>query len=499
MAPFNNLELTKHLENLYQQVVEECERTIADFPLKNAAPNRDNLLAFLSLKEKITPSITNELVERGLFPLPQSHTHVLYTISQILKLMTHPGIPSKNLIFPTPKVARNIIEERSERMLGQKWNGLQASIMVTLDAKMIHEEMLMEQLLQNGMTIARINCAHNHEQIWGHIIRTLRRVETKLREEGKYEGRSCKIFMDLGGPKVRVGQLLSEEILVKKGDALRLYLDSNRLGHPAGEQGPAGIPVTLVKAFHNVHLNHRVFIDDGKIHGVVREISNKYIEMEILSPEHPLRVKQGKGLNLPDSLLSLNLPALMEKDYQDLEFVTKYADIVGISFVHSPLDLKKLQEALERQGNSNLAVVAKIETKDAVNQLARIILEGLQFQAFGIMIARGDLAVEVGPENLSDIQEEILRICSAAYVPVIWATGVLEKLTKKGIPARAEITDAAQGKRANCVMLNKGPYILDALVMLTKLLRAEGPDSPKHAEITELTRQFGVLDGFRKL
>lgn len=498
MAPNSDKEMTQKLYSLYQQILEESEKAIADFPLKKAVPNRDNLLAFLSLKKKITPLITNELVKRGLFPLHQSHTHVVYTFIQILKHMGLHGNPSQYLHTPTPAEAGHMLNERAVRLLGERWDQLQSSIMVTLDAKMIHEEFLMEKLLQNGMTIARINCAHNHEQIWGQIIQTLRRVETKLREDGQYEGRSCKIFMDLGGPKVRVGQLVPEEILVKKGDTLRLYLDSNMIGRPAGEQGPAGIPVTLVKAFRNVRLNHRVFIDDGKIHGIVREISNEYIEVEILSPEHPLRVKQGKGLNLPDSLLSLNLPALMEKDYQDLEFVTKHADIVGISFVHSPLDLRKLREALERQGHSDLAVVAKIETKDAVNQLARIILEGLQFQSFGIMIARGDLAVEVGPENLSDVQEEILRICSAAYVPVIWATGVLEKLTKKGMPARSEITDAAQGKRADCVMLNKGPYILDALVMLTKLLRAEEPDSPKLLEITELTRQFGVLDDNRK-
>jgi pyruvate kinase len=493
VAPMTDEELIKKLDSLYGQIVGESERAIQEFPLMDAVPNRDNLLAYLSLREKLPPSLTIEFLERGLFPLNQSQSHVLYTFMQILKHMNHPYTAPENLICPTPIEANNLLSEKAGRLLGQRREQLQSAIMVTLDSKMTGDETLMEKLLMNGMTIARINCAHNDQPIWRQIIKTLRKSENNLRMEGKYQEGHCKIFMDLGGPKVRIGLLGQEGIFVKKGDFLRLYLDPNRLGHPASEHGPAGVPVTLEKAFRNVRINDRVFIDDGKISGVVREIANEFFTIEIITPAQPFRVKQGKGLNLPDSLLNLNLPALTEKDYQDLEFVAENADIVGISFVHSPLDLKKLREALERYGKPDLGVVAKIETKGAVHQLARIILEGLQFQYFGIMIARGDLAVEVGSENLSDVQEEILRICTAAYVPVIWATGVLEKLTKKGIPARSEITDAAQAKRADCVMLNKGPYILEALVMLTKLLSGKDHDSPKALEIQQLTRQFGVF------
>jgi pyruvate kinase len=132
----------------------------------------------------------------------------------------------------------------------------------------------------------------------------------------------------------------------------------------------------------------------------------------------------------------------------------------------------------------NLAVVAKIETKDAVHQTARIILEGLKFKSFGIMIARGDLAVEVGPENLAIAQDEILKICSAAYIPAIWATGVLEKLTKTGVPSRAEITDASYGKQAACIMLNKGPYIIEALKTLKSILQTDQSLSPRNHSST---------------
>ena len=199
-------------------------------------------------------------------------------------------------------------------------------------------------------------------------------------------------------------------------------------------------------------------------------------------------------MNLPDSLLSLNVPALTEKDINDLAFISKYADILGVSFVHSPLDLKKLRVELSKYEVPHLGVVAKIETKDAVHHLARIILDGLQFERFGIMIARGDLAVEVGPENLSFVQEEVLAICSAAYVPVILATGVLERLTKKGIPSRSEMTDVFLARRANCIMLNKGTYILNALDMLTKVLISDEAERLTSNESKRnLTDQYGVL------
>ena len=129
-------------------------------------------------------------------------------------------------------------------------------------------------------------------------------------------------------------------------------------------------------------------------------------------------------------------------------------------------------ELYKRVGNlaHGLAIVAKIETCQAIEHLPEIIVQAASWQPFGIMIARGDLAVEVGYRRLSELQEEILWICEAAHVPVIWATQVLENMVKTGIPSRAEITDAAMGERAECVMLNKGPYIVEAVASLADIL-----------------------------
>ncbi|WP_413299426.1 pyruvate kinase [Bacillus sp. 1P10SD] len=491
----NPQEWSKRIGRMFQQIIQEVEQVRGTFPVIGAEYNRDNLLAYLALRKHNISDFQQSLADQGLAALEQSYCHVLYSLEKLLShLQVGVDLPDI-LAIPTPSDSRRIINNQSEELLGKKNNQLHSTIMVTLDAKMANNKPLIIELLQKGMNIARINCAHDDHDVWKQLIEGVRMAENSLRKTGHYHDRTCKIYMDLAGPKVRIGKLPSEEIIIKKNDFLRLLLDSEKLGHPKSTDAPAGVPVTLEKAFRNVRIDDRIFIDDGKISGIVRQVTNEYIEIEVQIPEgKAYRIKEGKGLNLPDSLLSLNVPALTEKDISDLAFITKYADILGVSFVHSPLDLKKLRDELRKYEAPHLGVVAKIETKDAVHHIARIILDGLQFDRFGIMIARGDLAVEVGPENLPFVQEEVFAICSAAYVPIILATGVLERLTKKGIPSRSEMTDVFLARRANCIMLNKGTYILNALDMLTKVLRTdEAVSQSSNERIRNLTAQYGVL------
>jgi pyruvate kinase len=118
-----------------------------------------------------------------------------------------------------------------------------------------------------------------------------------------------------------------------------------------------------------------------------------------------------------------------------------------------------------------MPIVIKVETLRAFDQLPTLLLESLRSPVSGVMIARGDLAVECGYERLAEVQEEILWMSEAAHLPTIWATQVLEGLTKSGIPSRAEVSDAAMGQRSECVMLNKGPHVVEALVALNGILR----------------------------
>jgi pyruvate kinase len=181
------------------------------------------------------------------------------------------------------------------------------------------------------------------------------------------------------------------------------------------------------------------------------------------------RLRSNKGVNFPGT--DLELEGITVKDREDLEFVVEHADVVALSFVRRPEDVIALQEALRKYPDRHMPIVAKIETKRAFSALPQILLAIMRQYPAGMMIARGDLAIECGWVRLAEIQEEMLWICEAAHVPVIWATQVLEGAAKRGTPTRAEITDAAMSQRADCVMLNKGPNILGAIHTLDKILR----------------------------
>jgi pyruvate kinase len=249
---------------------------------------------------------------------------------------------------------------------------------------------------------------------------------------------------------------------------------------------PAAISCTLPQVFGDVRAKELIWFDDGRIGGVIESVSAEELVVRItVAKAGGDKLRADKGINLPDS--ELRLPALTEKDIADLAFVVEHADLVGYSFVKRPEDIRALHAELARLGAEHLGIILKIETRTAFEQLPNLILAAMRSERVGVMIARGDLAVECGWERLAEVQEEILWVCEAAHVPVIWATQVLESLAKRGAPSRAEITDAAMGERAECVMLNKGPYLADAVRVLDDILRRmEAHQSKKTARLRQL-------------
>ena len=179
--------------------------------------------------------------------------------------------------------------------------------------------------------------------------------------------------------------------------------------------------------------------------------------------------------------------ALTDKDIADLSTAVEIADVVEMSFVQDPCDVVRLHDELTRFGGDRLGVVPKIETRRAFERLPQLPLTAMRRPRVGVMIARGDLAVEVGYARLAELQEEILWLCEAAHLPVIWATEVLEQLAKSGLPSRAEVSVAAMGERAECVMLNKGPHIDEAIEVLDDILsRLAEHDYKKNALLRQL-------------
>jgi pyruvate kinase len=229
---------------------------------------------------------------------------------------------------------------------------------------------------------------------------------------------------------------------------------------------------TFPEVFDRLKAGDRVSLDDGKLRGaIVREAAGGFVVRFTKGRLKGLKLKPQRGLNFPTT--DLGLDPLTAEDRSDLDFAVGHADMIGYSYVEKADHVAELQEelALRRPDWRAVGLVAKIETPRAVRNLPQIIVRAAGIQPLAVMIARGDLAVEIGFERLAEMQEEMLWLCEAAHVPAIWATQVLEDLVKSGLPSRGEMTDAAMASRAECVMLNKGRHVDEAVVVLDHLLR----------------------------
>jgi pyruvate kinase len=273
-----------------------------------------------------------------------------------------------------------------------------------------------------------------------------------------------------------VGEMLplEEKIILKVRDKLILHKESVP-GDPAeyDNEGnliiPAHISCTLPEVFNDVKVGEPMILDDGKIEGEIKFVDSERIEVEITyAKEEGAKLKADKGINLPESKLSIS--GLTEKDKEDLKFVAQHADVVNVSFVNNAQDVFELLNELKKLTAEHLGIILKIETQSGFKNLPAILLAAMRHHPLGVMIARGDLAIECGWKELAQIQEEILWLCEAAHIPIVWATQVLETMAKKGRPSRAEITDAASAEQAECVMLNKGPHIFEVIKILDEIL-----------------------------
>jgi pyruvate kinase len=293
---------------------------------------------------------------------------------------------------------------------------------------------------------------------------------------------------------MRVGRLpaLEQPIVLRKGDTVVLsdqlpLAGGSELDEDGGVLRPPTITCTIPEILGDIKAGERVWFDDGKIGGVIKKVADSEATIEIThAAAAGSKLRSNKGINLPDS--DLSIASLTTKDLEDLQVVAEQADI-GMSFVRTPADVEALEAHLARLGRPDIGIMLKIETRQAFDNLPFLVLAAMRRAAAGVMIARGDLAVECGYERMAEIQEEILWVSEAAHIPVVWATQVLESLAKKGLPSRAEITDAAMGERAECVMLNKGPHLCDAVAALDDILqRMQGHQIKKSAMLRKLKR-----------
>lgn len=434
-----------------------------------------NLLHYLLLRSREIRPLQQYLHESGLSSLTSSESHTLFQVLQVIHWLAgnHAASEFDSSEVCTFDQALTIREMHVTNLLGTRPRAEIPHIMVTLSPELAADSGKLAKLFAAGMSVVRINCGHEDEVVWAKMIKAVRKAASRA-------GKSCKIYMDLSGPRIRVadvpirakehadGIVLSENDLVELSDIKddirkrTFKKDGSIKTLPRISLQPSGI-ISMLKD------DERVFFDDGKFEAKVKSVGKKHAVVSItrISTKKPV-LKKGKGVNLPDS--SLAFSSLTDDDIRHLPFIAEHAELVGYSFVGEPADVQQLRQILLERGGNRPAIILKIERLSAVENLPALLLEGMKDKTFGVMIARGDLAVEIGFERLSEIQQQILWICEAAHVPVIWATQVLESMNKTGFATRSEITDAAMGGMAECVMLNKGKHVVKAVHTLADIL-----------------------------
>lgn len=478
---------------MYETIAPSIERSSFRFSAMNLA-------FYLAIRCHDLRPLQEKLLLLGLSSLGRSEARTMANLDAVIASLGRIcQKPADELIaYPTAKWffhGNRLLAHNAGLIFGSHADAQYTNIMVTMPPEAATDYKLVRDLLKAGMDTARINCAHDDQDAWEAMLHNIHKAEKEIHKR-------CKIYMDLAGPKVRIAQVLvpGDEDRVATDDIF--FMARGKISeYPENYTGNVIITCSIPQVFDHLQAGDPVVIDDGKLNCVVTKIEPQGAYLRVVSTKAKgFHLKNKKSLNFPQT--PLDISPLTKKDLKDLDFIIKHADTIGYSFVRNRADILLLQDELRKRLGAKarkIAIIAKIETRDSVHNLPEIIVQAASHNPFGVMIARGDLAVEAGYHRLAELQEEILWICEAAHIPVIWATQVLENLVKTGIPSRAEITDAAMSERAECVMLNKGPYIVKAVSSLADILkRMEGHQHKKAPQLRILHIASDTLKQFER-
>ena len=587
------LELARQLEVLRDEMrrrfVESSEVIAGVHPAHR--PSGSNLIDYLTLRSFDLREVQELLAEWGLSSLGRAEEHVITTLERVIDHL-HLMAGDQSRVWTESAVGfhegRTTLAANATRLLGRGRPSRPVRVMVTMPSEAADDYSLVARLVDSGMDIARINCAHDDPARWESMVENVRVAATSA-------GRPCRIMMDLPGPKLRTGPiaegprvvrlrprrdefgrvvegaraLLTDEgyaaarereesivvsvpvaaswldglgvgdsfdlvdargarrvgvvervlaharvvrfakttylatgttlvsatrrrtnvgVLSARPGSLRLFrgdiLTLTREQEPAS---PGGLRIGCAppEVLDAVRVGERVVFDDGRIDAVVVHRRAGEVDVQVTAcAERGARLRGERGINLPDT--DVGLPALSDEDVAALRFVVAHADLVGLSFVNRIDDIVVLRRHLRELHREDIGIVLKIETVHGFERLPDLLLTAMASERVGVMVARGDLAVECGFERLAEVQEEILWLCEAAHIPVIWATQVLDQMARTGRPSRAEISDVVMAGRAECVMLNKGPHVVEALRTLDDILGRM--DSIQHKKTSLLRR-----------
>lgn len=349
-----------------------------------------------------------------------------------------------------------------------------AKIVCTIGPVSNSEEMIRDLMLR-GMEVARLNFSHGTHEQHAVVIERLRKVAAEL-------DRSICILQDLQGPKIRTGRLkFNTPVALKKGQTVTIT--------PRDVEGSAElIATTYQNLADDVKPGERILLSDGRIELVVLEVRNSEVACEVLNGG---MLGENQGINLPGT--NVSIPSLTEKDLRDLEFGLKHGvDLVAISFVRTVNDVVRAKNAIAAY-RSDVGLIAKLEKPQAIENL-----DGILDAAMGVMVARGDLGVEVAPEKVPLIQKYVIRRALDFRKPVVTATQMLESMTESPRPTRAEASDVANAvfDGTDAVMLSgetaSGKYPREAVEMMARIVaeteaHSSRPLTPEHGDARHIS------------
>ncbi|MFG0304735.1 MAG: pyruvate kinase [Phycisphaerales bacterium JB040] len=449
-------------------------------------PSAENLLRYVHLRRHDLRELQKLLAQLGLSSLGRLEPAVHDTLARVThaaaRLLDPPAAgPDYTPRHPTLPEGRALLDRNTDALLGPRPHARAVRVMLTMPTQAADDPAFLVDALERGLDAVRINTAHDTPEHWNRFLEHLRAAERST-------SHSARVFVDLAGPKIRTASIVRDARPKKKarlhvGDTLTLHARD-----PAPDTPPTGTHVwtDAPEAIARLRPGDAVCFDDGKITTTVLETRPGAFDLRVTRAKPDgQNLRTARGVNLPG--VDTGLPVLTDSDLRALDALAPHADAFCCSFIRTPDDVHTLLDAIRTRTRRPVGVVVKIETRQGFQNIAGILLALLHAPGAGVMIARGDLAVEVGFARLAEVQEEILWLAEAAHMPVIWATEVLSALAKTGLPARAEVTDAAMAQRAECVMLNKGPHILEALSHLTDILeRMQGHQRKKMATLRPL-------------
>ncbi|WP_461154746.1 pyruvate kinase [Saccharopolyspora tripterygii] len=350
-----------------------------------------------------------------------------------------------------------------------------AKIVCTMGPATANPEKVAE-LVSSGMDVARLNFSHgshaDHQQVYDMV-----------RAAAKESGRAVGILGDLQGPKIRLGKFAAGPVEWRTGDVVRITVDDVQGTHDR-------VSTTYKGLAEDAKKGDRLLVDDGKVAMVVSSVEGNDVVCEVTEGGP---VSDNKGISLPG--MDVSVPALSEKDIEDLEFALELGvDFIALSFVRSPADIDLVHQVMDRVGR-RAPVIAKLEKPEAVDNLEAIVL------AFdGVMVARGDLGVELPLEHVPLVQKKAIRIARENAKPVIVATQMLDSMIQNSRPTRAETSDVANAvlDGADAVMLSGetsvGRYPIETVQTMARIVEAVESGSPTPPQLSHVPRtKRGVI------